>query len=508
MMMPRIDSTLPIAAFSGLLLALSFPRPDMYLLAWVALVPLLLVMDRRPFASGFWAGFTFFAMVLYWLNIVMTTFGGLDPFSSVVAYLLLVTYLALFFAVATWLAWRVKQRLGLPVVLSLPVIWVALEFLRGWLLTGFPWALIGYSQQNFSLAIQSADVTGVYGVGLMLIAVNALIAQLIQRPRQPSTWWAVAGVVVLLGSHFGYGLWRSAQVTDERPDQLQVALIQGNFDQSQKWDPALQQATVERYLSLSRQALRGAPDLFIWPEAATPFFLQDHSELSARVHELPQQTGVPLLVGSPAYELGEDGEYRYLNSAFLIDTDGVSRGRSDKVHLVPFGEYVPLGKLLSFIDKLVVGVGDFSPGTISPLPLGEHKLGVLVCYEVIFPYLAREHVRLGTDLLVNVTNDAWFGRSSAPYQHLAMARFRAIENRIWIARSANTGITALIAPSGEITQSGPIFETLQMSGRVGLGAAPTFYTRFGDLFAIACLLITVVLGLAQECVVRMRRKSP
>ena len=502
-----IDKSLLFAALSGWLLALSFPRPDMYLLAWVALVPLLLVMDRRPFAGGFWAGFVFFAVVLYWLNIVMTTFGGLDPFSSVVAYLLLVTYLALFFATATWLAWRVKQRLGIPVLFSLPIIWVAVEFLRGWLLTGFPWALIGYSQQNFNLAIQSADVTGVYGVGLMLIVVNALIAQLIQRPGQPSTWWAAAGVVLLLGSHFGYGAWRSAQTTNERPEQLQVALIQGNFDQSQKWDPALQQATVERYLSLSRQALKDAPDLFVWPEAATPFFLQDPSELSDRVHELPQQTGIPLLVGSPAYELGPSGEYRYLNSAFLIDTDGHSSGRSDKVHLVPFGEYVPLGKLLSFIDKLVVGVGDFSPGTMSPLPLGDHKLGVLVCYEVIFPYLAREHVRLGTDLLVNVTNDAWFGRSSAPYQHLAMARFRAIENRIWIARSANTGISALIAPSGEITQSGPIFETLQMSGRVGLGAEPTFYTRFGDLFAVACLLITLMLGLAQECVGRMRRKS-
>ncbi|MFO7766436.1 MAG: apolipoprotein N-acyltransferase [Pelovirga sp.] len=507
MNMPRIDKVLLSAVLSGGLLALSFPRPDLYLLAWVALVPLLLVMDKRPFASGFWAGFTFFAVVLYWLNIVMTTFGGLDPFSSLVAYLLLVTYLALFFAAATWLSWRVKQRLGLPVVLSLPIIWVAFEFLRGWLLTGFPWALIGYSQQHFSTAIQSADVTGVYGVGLMLIAVNALIVQLIQQPRQPFTWWAVAGVVLLLGSHFGYGIWRSSQLDDERPDQLRVALIQGNFDQSQKWDPALQQATVERYLSLSRQAVADAPDLFIWPEAATPFFLQDSSALATRVHELPQQTGVPLLVGSPAYEPGPAGDYHYLNSAFLIGTDGDMHGRSDKVHLVPFGEYVPLGKLLSFIDKLVVGVGDFKPGTISPLLLGEHKLGLLICYEVIFPYLAREHVRLGSDLLVNITNDAWFGRSSAPYQHLAMARFRAVENRIWIARAANTGISALIAPSGDITASGPIFETVQMTGRVGLGAEPTFYTRFGDLFAISCLLITVVLALAQQIAVRMRRKS-
>lgn len=506
-MMVRIDKTLLVAALSGGLLALSFPRPDFYPLAWVALVPLLLVMEKRPFAGGFWAGATFFAAVLYWVNIVMTTFGGLDPFSSLVAYLLLVTYLALFFGVATWLAWRSKQRLGIPVLISLPVIWVAFEFLRGWLLTGFPWALIGYSQQNFSLAIQSADVTGVYGVGLMLITVNAWIAQLVLHPKQPFTRWATVGVALLLISHFGYGVWRSEQLSDERPEQLAVALIQGNFEQSQKWDPALQQETIARYLTLSQQALADSPDLLIWPEAATPFYLQDPSPLASRVHDLPRHSGVPLLVGTPAYQTAPNGEYQYLNSAFLIGSDGRRHGRSDKVHLVPFGEYVPLGQLLSFVDKLVVGVGDFVPGTIVPLPLGEHHLGVLVCYEVIFPYLARQHVQQGADLLVNITNDAWFGRSSAPYQHLAMARFRAIENRIWLARSANTGISALIAPSGEVVQSGPIFEPLQISGKVGLGADATFYTRFGDLFALTCLLLTALLALAQALVPCLRKKS-
>ncbi|MBD1401648.1 apolipoprotein N-acyltransferase [Pelovirga terrestris] len=505
--MMQIDKTLLVAALSGGLLALSFPRPDLYPLAWVALVPLLLVMEKRPFASGFAAGATFFAVVLYWLNIVMTTFGGLDPFSSLGAYLLLVAYLALFFGSATWLAWRTHQRLGLPVLLSLPVIWVALEFLRGWLLTGFPWALIGYSQQNFSLAIQSADVTGVYGVGLMLITVNALIAQLVAQPTQLFSRWAAGGVALLLISHFGYGVWRSGQLSDERPEQLTVALIQGNVEQSQKWDPALQQETITRYLSLSRQALAEHPDLLIWPEAATPFYLQDPSPLAAQVHDLPKHSGVPLLVGTPAYQRAPHGEYQYLNSAFLIGSDGLRQGRSDKVHLVPFGEYVPLGRLLSFVDKLVVGVGDFVPGTIVPLPLGEHHVGVLVCYEVIFPYLARQHLHQGVDLLVNITNDAWFGRSSAPYQHLAMARFRAIENRIWLARSANTGISALIAPSGEVVLSGPIFETLQLSGKVGLGAAPTFYTRFGDLFAHVCLLLTALLVIAQAVAPRLSNKS-
>ncbi|MFO7577744.1 MAG: apolipoprotein N-acyltransferase, partial [Pelovirga sp.] len=348
-MMPKIDRTLLIAAGSGGLLALSFPRPDLFVLAWIGLVPLLLVMHKRPFASGFCAGLVFFGAVLYWLNLVMTTYGGLDPFSSLFAYLLLVSYLALFFAASTWLAWRLQQRLRVPVLLSLPIIWVALEFVRGWLLTGFPWALLGYSQQNFSLAIQSADVTGVYGVSLLLVTVNALIAQMIAAPRQRFTRFATLAVVLLCVSHFGYGAWRSGQVENQRDVHLNVALIQGNFEQSQKWDPALQQATVTRYLALSARTLADDPDLFIWPEAATPFYLQDRTGPAARVFQLPQNSGVPLLVGSPAYAPAADGRLLYHNSAFLLDTDGVIRGRSDKVHLVPFGEYVPLGRLLSFV---------------------------------------------------------------------------------------------------------------------------------------------------------------
>ncbi len=202
---------------------------------------------------------------------------------------------------------------------------------------------------------------------------------------------------------------------------------------------------------------------------------------------MPEQLGTPLLLGSPAYERHDDGSYSYYNSAFLLSAESRELERSDKIHLVPFGEYVPLGRLLTFINKLVVGVGDFSPGKVKPLALGDDPLGVLICYEVIFPGLARDYVRKGSRLLVNLTNDAWFGRSSAPYQHLAMARFRAIENRIWLVRAANTGISAAISPSGRVVSAGPIFETLSLDSVVGLGAEETFYTRFGDLFAYLCL---------------------
>jgi apolipoprotein N-acyltransferase len=490
--MPRFDRSLLIAAGSGLLLSAAFPRPDLYPLAWIALAPLFLVMRRRPVASGFAAGLVFFAMVLYWLNIVMTTYGGLSPFFSLLAYLFLLVYLAGYFAFATWAACRLEVLLKLPALLTLPIIWVALEYLRGVLLTGFPWALLGYSQQNFSLAIQSADITGVYGVSLLLVAVNCALAWLLRETRRKRAWLGATAVLLLAAGHLGYGFWREAQPLDPREKQLQVALVQGNIDQAIKWAPDHRQTTIDKYLQLSSTHGAVSPELIIWPEAATPFYLQEPSALSAQVRQLPRQLGSYLLTGSPAYQQMPDKSYRNYNSAFLFSPQGEQLGRSDKIHLVPFGEYVPLGSMLSFVNKLVAGVGDFSPGTVQPLSLNGHRLGVLICYEAIFPALARDYVRHGSDLLVNLTNDAWFGRSSAPYQHLAMTRFRAIENRIWLVRAANTGISALIAPSGKVVAASPLFAAATLSGKVGLGSEATFYTRFGDLLAYACLLVSAI----------------
>ena len=491
--MIRIDRSLVISAGSGLLLAAAFPRPDLFPLAWVGMVPLLLVMRQRPFASGFTAGMAFFAAVLYWLNIVMTNYGHLHPFFSLIAYLFLVIYLASYFALASWLSCRLETTLKLPCLLIFPLLWVALEYLRGLLLTGFPWALLGYSQQNFAPAIQSADVSGVYGVSLLLVTVNCALAWLLREPKRKAAWVGLAVTLLMALGHFGYGLWRAGQPLESRDEQLRVALIQGNIDQGIKWDSRYRQATIDKYLQLSGQAAADHPQLVIWPEAATPFFLQENSIQGGRVKALPKQLDSYLLVGSPAYEQLAGNDIHYYNSAFLFSPDGRELGRSDKIHLVPFGEYVPLGPILKFINKLVVGVGDFSPGQIKPLLLNGHSLGVLVCYEAIFPELARDYVRKGGSLLVNLTNDAWFGRSSAPYQLLAMTRFRAIENRIWLARAANTGISALISPSGRVVVASPLFEPAALSGTVGLGAEPTFYTRYGDLLPQACLLISMAL---------------
>ena len=480
------------AACSGLLLALSFPTPAWSILAWVALVPLLTTADQHSFKKGCLSGFVFFSIVLYWLNIVMTTYGGLSPSLSAAAYLLLVVYLSLYFGCAIWLACRLKASRGYSFALTLPVIWVGLEFTRAHLMTGFPWATIGYSQQNLMM-IQSSDLFGVYGLSFLVLFSNATISDVVLALRQSRRLSVVSPLILacLLTLNAAYGYFCLEQPLDAREAQANVAVIQGNIDQAVKWNPAYKESSVDVYRQLSQQAgSKGPLDLVIWPEAATPFYFQSGGTLSQRISELPQQLNGHLLFGSPAFQ-GSANKRVYLNSAFLLSPHGRVVGRSDKVHLVPFGEYVPLSVLLPFLDKLVVGIGDFSPGRIKSLDMAEHQLGVLVCYEAIFPELARGFVADGSDLLVNITNDAWFGRSSAPAQHLGMVRFRAIENRVWIARAANTGISAFVTPSGQIVSPSDLFETSYIVEKVGLGAQPGLYVKLGDLIPGLFLFVSL-----------------
>src|SRR5210317_88070 len=497
-MMRRLlpDKITCFSALSGFLLACSFPLPDYRLLAWLGLIPLIMVMPKRPFKSGFVAGVVFFAVTLYWLNIVMTTYGHLPVLLSFLLYLLLAAYLALYWAIASWAACRLREFRGYSFALTLPVFWVALEFLREFLLTGFPWASLGYSQHDWLPMVQSADLFGVYGVSYLIVLCNAVLAECFllksRSPSQGRPGKALAVAIVLLLGNYAYGAWCLQQDPDTRAESLAVAVVQGNIPQEHKWRPENQVNTVQTYRDLSLRAEQdGEKDLIIWPEAAMPFYFQDGGPLADSVAELAAEAKTSLLFGSPAYRR-DSGALRYLNSAYLLSPTAEVQGRSDKVHLVPFGEYVPLGKFLPFVNKLVAGIGDYSPGEINPLPIGAHKLGVLICYEVIFPELAREYVRQGSDLLVNITNDAWFGKSSAPWQHLAMARFRAIENRVWVARAANTGISAFIAPSGKVVKQTGLFETAFLSSEVGLGDKTKLYSHIGDLIPGAFLLICLL----------------
>lgn len=491
-----------LAVVSGILLALSFPKAGLSFLVWAAFVPLFLACGQKSAGKaavlGFVAGLTGYAGILYWLNIVMTTYGKLPLPLSIFLYLLLVAYLAVYVAVVFYLARRAEEK-GIPAVLSFPVFWVGLEYIRSFLLTGFPWASLGYTQYRVPVLIQVADLTGVYGISFLVALANVVIYLLLRKfvKKGGESELAVRGAIVLavlLTAVLVYGEIRMREPETGHP--LKISLIQGNIDQGIKWDPAFMEATVSIYDRLTRKAVREGTDLVIWPESATPFFFQEDSPQSLRVRELARELRVELLFGSPAYD-DTGGIRRYFNSAFLVSSAGVPAGRSDKVHLVPFGEYVPLAHLLPFVSKLVEGVGDFSPGdSIRPLETAKGKVGVLVCFEGIFPEISRRYVAEGARVLVNVTNDAWYGRSSAPYQHLSMAVFRAVENRVPLVRAANTGITAIIDRNGVIGHRTGLFEESFLNGEVRAGSNGTFYTRFGDLFALLCLAASAVFFIA------------
>ena len=275
-------------------------------------------------------------------------------------------------------------------------------------------------------------------------------------------------------------------------DTVRLAVVQGNIDQARKWDPAFQEATVEKYIRYSLTTRKMHPDLVVWPETATPFYFLDNHRLTAIVLRGIQAAGCAFLIGSPSFRLNHNRP-EYYNSAYLISPSGQVEGRYDKVHLVPFGEYVPFKRWLPFLGKIVANVGDFKGGTRGNTLRWRHlKIGTLICFEIIFPRLSRAMANNQAAFLVNMTNDAWFGQSSGPFQHFSMAIFRAIENRRALIRAANTGISAFIDPVGRVIGRTPLDQEAVLSREVPVLKNKTWYTRHGDVFAIFCLLLALL----------------
>jgi apolipoprotein N-acyltransferase len=316
---------------------------------------------------------------------------------------------------------------------------------------------------------------------------------------------AITALILLGFLIYGYGKMNAVDRQMIQNPSLKIGLIQGNIDQSIKWDESFQKETLKIYEKLSSRVAEGKPDLIIWPETATPFFFQDAKEYQPFILDIPKKTNAFLLFGTPSYKI-EKGKINHYNSAYLISTSGELNGRYDKIHLVPFGEYVPMQNLLFFIGSLGEGIGDFKSGKeIFNFPLPQGKFGVLICFEIIFPDLCRKFVKDGADFLVTITNDAWFGRTSAPYQHFSIATFRAIENRVFIARAANTGISGFIDPKGRILKQGGIFTEEAMNGTIRLSSEKTFYTLYGDVFAWICSALSLLL-LAYSFIQNRRKK--
>jgi len=507
------------AVTSGLLLTAAFPKVDQPMLAWFALVPLLAALKgTRPkagFRLGFTAGLVHYMTLLYWVANTMNVYGQLPLYLCVPVLFLFAAYLALymgtFSSLAPFLYLGSAYRL-----LMLPMLWVALEYLRSTLFTGFPWELLGYSQYKVLPVIQIADLFGVYGVSFLIVLVNTAIYQaflLLGAVKGQKDHIAagpaaisIAAVTVITAVVWLYGTTRIA-ATDRQAalaPVTRVAVIQGNIDQAVKWNKAFQTLTTEKYVRLSISEKLKDPALIVWPETATPFYFLHHGALTGIVMEGIRKAGVHFLLGSNSVEQKDDS-YRFYNSAYLVTPGGTVSGRYDKVHLVPYGEYVPFKKWMPFLGKIVQHVGDFQTGKKGDtLRWGAEKLGILICYEIIFPNLSSRMVNNGATLLINITNDAWYGRSSAPYQHFSMAVFRAVENRRALARSANTGISGFIDPVGRVTGATSLYQDAALTRTVPLLKEKTVYNRIGDLFAATCLAWTS--GMAIWVVVRRRRR--
>jgi apolipoprotein N-acyltransferase len=489
-----------LSLLSAILLVLSYPKYNLEPLAWIALVPLLYALDGKSllqgFVLGFITGFVFFTGVIYWIVIAVHTYGNVPFLLSVLVLLLLVGYLSLFVGTFAFLSRFLQQRFGPHAMMMTPFLWVSLEYLRSFLLTGFPWANLGHSQYLNLPFIQIADVTGVYGLSFVILLVNVTFYWILHQWSRKV--FPIREVVITLLIFLGfliYGYVRMSALDRKMISQtpLDIGLVQGNIDQSIKWDESFQRKTLDIYENLSLKVAERKPSLIIWPETATPFFFQAAKEYQPFILDIPKKTGAFLLFGTPSFKL-DRGKVNHYNSAYLISPSGEISGRYDKIHLVPFGEYVPLSDLLFFLGSLGEGIGNFKSGKETTLlRLTQAKFGVLICFEIIFPDLSRRFVRNGADFLVTITNDAWFGTSSAPYQHLSIATFRAIENRVFIARAANTGISAFIDPKGRIVQQGRLFEEEALKGTIRLMKERTFYTLYGDVFAWICSAFTLVL---------------
>jgi len=465
-------------------------------------VPLLVALARTPgvparrgFGLGLTAGAVCFAGTMYWTPDVMATFGDINGPLSVAIGGLLIAYLALYPGLFGALQAAACGRWGHHALWLAPVFWVATELLRRYVLSGFPWVLLGYSQASVVPVLQLASVAGVYGLSaLVMLASVSLAYAAVGRGRvrvlAPAAGFAVVAVVAAAG------WWRVADGgLVHQGAGLRVALVQGNIPQDEKWDAGHAGRILETYLSLSRDAAAGGARLVIWPESATPFYFDYDAAGNAALRSLARSTGVYLLFGTDQFEPGPPRQI--FNSALMLDPSGMMVAAYRKMHLVPFGEYVPLKRLLFFAAPLVEAVSDFSPGTEAVvMPIGQNRLSTAICYEVVYPDLIGAFTARGSQLLTTITNDAWYGRTSAPHQHFWQAVVRAVEQGRYLVRAANTGISGIVDPYGRVVARSDLFERTVVQGDVRFLDVRTVYGRTGDAFAWACVAVTLLAAAA------------
>jgi len=464
--------SLLLAILSGLLYTVSFPIFNHWYCAWVFAVPLFFALDGKnaceAFFYGLVSGLVAWAGTIYWVAYVMLFYGGMSLFPASLLLFLLMAYLCLYFSVFACISRRfLSSRYA---YLTLPALWIFLEIIRSRVpFSGFPWALVGHSQLPFLQLAQIAEIGGVYFISGLVILGNVSIYKVFRKHYS----LAIVSLGIIVGV-FVWGHWRLQESPAEADTiRARAAVAQANIPQEEKWGPERAGSILDTYIRLTEQAMDQGAEIVVWPETACPFYLFREWTLTPRVLALSRESPADLLVGSPAHAEGN-----LYNRVWLL-RKGAIEGFYDKVRLVPFGEYLPFADILEPIfGGLTQGVGNFSSGgQIHPIS----GIGVLICFESIFPDISRKLSLQGAEYLANVSNDAWFRTWSTPEQHLQMACFRAIETRRWLLRSVNHGISAIVDPFGrtvariELLEEGVVLRDITRSTEM------TFHTRYGAL---------------------------
>lgn len=474
-----------LAFSSAFLLTLSFPKLDLEFFAWLGLVPLLFaIKDKRlkkAFGLSLLTGLLFFMGIFYWINVV-SNFKFID-------YILLCTYFGLYIGFFG-LAFNFISKLSkFPSFVVAPALWVSLEYFRSH--AGFlklPWALLGYSQYLNLPMIQISSFTGVYGISFLIVMVNVILYEMLQRRQKVFKLTLIilfsVGLVILYGFN--------VLSKEEGVEKINVTVIQGNIPQSIKWRPEFQKRNLDRHVKLTKEAaVNDNTSLIIWPEGAIQGPLSQNLHMLENLLNLTKEIKTPILFGSslrPKFGSREFRGSKEFNSAFLISPEGGIKGIYNKMYLLPFAEYLPYKDLPLWPSRFVSNASDYIPGDkYAIMDLNSAKFGVLICWENIFPELFRQFVNKGATFMVNITNEAWFGETAAPYQFVSMSVFRAVENRIAIARSANTGISCFIDPYGRIigkVEKGQrdVFVDGYLTKAIPISRDKTFYTMYGDVF--------------------------
>jgi apolipoprotein N-acyltransferase len=488
-----------LAVSSGAALALSFPDYNLWPLAWfsVGMLVLASVGAHRGESPlyGFLHGVVFYPVCVPWIDTVMRQYGNLDPWTSAGILGLMAVAGGLLCSLFSWgVAGVSRKSVALACALA-PFLWVTLEFIRTHLpYIGFPWNLTGYAAIRSLALLQITSVTGIYGLSLLIAAYGSLVAFaiLVRTRRAWRLVMIITAALILIAAGGDY------LVPKETP-RFTAHLVQTNFPQSEHYPADWLQIHAGELDELARISIAAAkknpagPELIVWPEVPAPFSLQDPA-FAARAVGIAREAGTDFLVGVVDWKQDAQKNWVASNSAVLLDPLGKRIYTYDKIHLVPFGEYVPLRQWLTFAGRLTVDISDFTPGTVyrvGEIPGG--KFGTFICYEAIFPGEVRRFAAAGAQLLITVSNDGWFGRSSAPVQHLMMARVRAVESRRWLLRDTNNGFSASVDPYGRIVAEMPTDIRGELDAPYDFKSNITPYVRFGDWCAWLCVIATAAL---------------